>query len=92
MSDTPKAKPLVCFAVHPSNPRLVTLLKRGETGYWPSHTEPTPEYAAEYVNGQNKALRVSDIERAAMQNGSVFGWDVPGADADVLAARHYLPG
>ena len=57
-------RPLNCFAVYPTNKLLVTVLKRGERGFWASHLEPTPEAAQSYVDIQNKQLRLTpaDVE------------------------------
>ena len=48
-------------------------VRRGESGYYPIFTRLT---AAEL----NAEHGVTPAQREAMYNGSLFGWDVPGAD------------
>lgn len=48
-------------------------VRRGESGYYPIYTRQT---AAQL----NEAHGVTPAQREAMYNGSLFGWDVPGAD------------
>lgn len=48
-------------------------VRRGESGYYPIYTRQT---AAQL----NEAHGVTPAQREAMHNGSLFGWDVPGAD------------
>ena len=84
--------PMACFAVYPSDKRMVTIIKRGESGYWCSHREDTELAAQRYVDSQNRALHVSDLEREAMQIGSMFGWHVPGANAALLKLQSQRAG
>ncbi|MFT8889668.1 MAG: DUF4316 domain-containing protein [Ethanoligenens sp.] len=51
----------------------VVAIKRGESGYYPYSTEKT-------VEELNQTLGVTKAQAAAMQFGSMFGWDVPGAN------------
>lgn len=56
---------------------------RGERGYWPG-TGPFPDEktAFDFVNERNALIGVTPYQREAMLNGSLWGWDVPGADPD----------
>lgn len=51
------------------------LIKRGETGYWPTETPVD-------VDAANERLGITKAQAEAMMVGSVFGFDVPGADPD----------
>lgn len=48
------------------------LVKRGEQGYWPSHGFDMAEFNARH--------KVTVRQQSAMLMGSLFGFDVPGAD------------
>lgn len=48
-------------------------VRRGESGYYPIFTPLT----ADQMNAEHG---VTPAQREAMYNGSLFGWDVPGAD------------
>lgn len=48
-------------------------IRRGESGYYPIFTR----LSADELNAQNG---VTPAQREAMHNGSLFGWDVPGAN------------
>ncbi len=65
--------PEVCASRNPSDGSPI-ILKRGESGFWPMTAEDvTPEDC-------NKALGITKSQEEAMLAGSMFGWDVPGAD------------
>jgi len=49
------------------------VIKRGESGHWPLPDGMTVERI-------NAVFRASPAHVAAMLAGSMFGWDVPGAD------------
>lgn len=74
--------PEVCYTTLNSDPRQVVALKRGETGYWPLN-EPRND-AAEIVAMLNKGIKPEQV--AAMENGSLFGWHVLGANPDKCRA------
>lgn len=57
----------------------VIAIRRGELGYYPIETHLTPE---EF----NARRGISAEQVEAMENGSVFGWEVPGADPDNVRA------
>ncbi len=65
--------PEVCAAKNLETGETI-LIKRGESGYYPS-----PHIDADTFNAESG---VTARQREAMQVGSMFGWHVPGADAD----------
>ena len=48
-------------------------IRRGETGYYPVFTP----LSADELNARDG---VTPAQRVAMHNGSLFGWEAPGAD------------
>lgn len=81
--------PAQCFGILPSS-REVIVIKAGETGYYPLKKQPPgyPNTGAydpkqdSFVNGLNAEDGVSAGQRAAMEHGSLFGWECKGADPD----------
>lgn len=65
----------VCAVVHPARQTPV-MVKCPDKGYW----EVDPKYDGRTADEINSALGVTDAEREAAYVGSLFGWDVPGAD------------
>ena len=83
-----------CYVAIPSNPpgEKVGRVKWGHTGYWPA-----PEIAAMDDDDACRQVRMANAERGVtplqelcMSNGSLFGWDVPGADPDWVR-EHLMP-
>ena len=73
--------PPVCHATHPETGGVV-LIRRGEPGYRPVNTDRS----AEALNALlDPVPTLAQVE--AMLIGSMFGWDVPGADPTVRRAR-----
>lgn len=71
--------PEKCFALLPSNQDIITI-ERGKSGYERTGIiiqEQTPQ---ECVDTFNDTIGVSKAQAAAMQAGSMFGWDTPAAD------------
>lgn len=66
--------PEMCASHLPGTAEAI-VIKRGERGYW-----PLPEGMT--VEGINTTFGASPAQIAAMEAGSMFGWDVPGADPD----------
>lgn len=59
----------------------VVILKRGETGYYKTDIPySTKEEARELVGEYNRKLGVTKAQEEAMRAGSMFGFQVPGAD------------
>ncbi|AFU86696.1 hypothetical protein D869_gp218 [Caulobacter phage CcrRogue] len=55
------------------------IVKRGETGYYNPNYGPQ---GAEIVASLNKRMGVTPAQASAMEFGSMFGWDTPGASVD----------
>lgn len=72
--------PEMCFSILPGTGELICI-KRGESGYYPSDwNTPDKERNIEIADDANESLGVTPAQRQAMEVGSMFGWDVPGAD------------
>ena len=72
--------PDLCFSVLPGSGDLICI-RRGESGYYPSDWNTgDPERNRELADFNNWKLGVTQAQRMAMENGSMFGWDTPGAD------------
>jgi hypothetical protein len=80
--------PEMCFAFVESEApgQYVAAVKNGERGYFATtYDEPDQEKAKALVNLLNERLGVSALEAECMVTGSMFGWDVPGADPEFHA-------
>lgn len=72
--------PEMCFSVLPGSGELICI-KRGESGYYRSDwSTSSREQNEELANYNNERLGVSNAQRRAMETGSMYGWQVPGAD------------
>ena len=69
--------PAMAISRLPGYPGQYIVVKRGEKGYWPSGIPNG--YVADKMN---ERWGVSPAMREAMLAGSMFGWDVPGADPE----------
>ena len=59
----------------------VVILKRGETGYYKTDIPfQDKEAAKQLVSDYNEKLGVTKAQLEAMKAGSMFGFEVPGAD------------
>lgn len=70
----------------------IALVKRGESShYWPVTWLPdhTEEEAIDSIRKANQELGVDGIQAFCMKNGSLFGFDVPGANPEWVA--EHLP-
>ena len=72
--------PEICYSTLKSTGELI-ILKHGVRGYFPANfdcggKEENEQMAAEI----NQRLGVNRFQKLAMECGSMFGWDVPGAD------------
>ena len=76
-------KPLLlpkCYSVIPSSGELI-LIKNGEKGYFPTNQSTNdPKQNRTLADEKNAELGVSKAQEEAMLAGSMFGWNVPGAD------------
>lgn len=52
------------------------MIGRDHKGYWPLEPDFDPDLF-------NRDLGVTNAQRMAMEIGSIFGWDVPGANPDM---------
>lgn len=77
--------PGACYAAPLSDPCQIVRIYRGSAGFYVFWKADSDKGAAQIVKDLNKSLGVSDIEAEAMINGSMFGWNVPGADPVHLA-------
>jgi len=71
-SDNFDRLPRECASLHPTEETPI-LIKRGHEGYYPIHP-------ATDVDRFNKERDITSAQIAAMEIGSMFGWDAPGAD------------
>ena len=72
--------PELCFSTMPGTGELICI-KRGESGYYPSDwNTPDREHNRQIADEQNQRLGVTPAQKEAMMCGSMFGWNVPGAN------------
>ena len=78
--------PELCFSVLESTGELICI-RNGMPGYMSSewNTE-NPKINRETADFANKKLEVNKLHEQAMVYGSMFGWDTPCADPDILAS------
>ena len=90
----PKFKPLPaaflppwCFAIHPSPERQTEIIRidRGEPGYRMVSKCLDDDETISMLGLMNDQTHATDLEVEAMLNGSLFGWETPGADPKHLA-------
>ena len=67
--------PCFCFAEYELEPGKIIMLKYGMSGYCET------EYTGDPMD-YNKAINVTESQMKAMVCGSMFGWDVPGANPE----------
>jgi len=74
--------PELCYSVSETTQEVI-MIKRGEMGYYPvplPWKDVTITEAESYANNQNEMRGIMSEERMAMEVGSIFGWDLLGAD------------
>lgn len=80
--------PELCYATNPSlsgDGDAIVILKRGERGVHPYIAASAKADA--HADLLNARMGVTPAERRAMEMGSMFGWDIPGADPDRHEAK-----
>ena len=68
-----------CFSYLESTGEMIVITK-GEKGYIPTGASGENMTPREAVDAANKTIGVTKAQEAAMVAGSMFGWQVPGAD------------
>lgn len=72
--------PEQCYVYLPTS-QEIGIVKKGEMGYYRSDLSPVyGESGQEFVNELNRQGGVNKAQAAAMSTGSMFGWQVPGAN------------
>lgn len=71
--------PEKCFSYLESTGEMIIITK-GEKGYIPTGASGKDMTPREAVDAANKTIGVTKAQEAAMVAGSMFGWQVPGAD------------
>lgn len=77
--------PPYCATVLNSDTSLVIGIRRGERGYTELRRKPNEDEARAFADHINRNI-ASKAQVAAMEAGSIFGWEVPGADPDMYEA------
>lgn len=79
--------PEYCYSLNNVNGDIIKICS-GMSGYYPQQQFAyikrlcESKTNAEVVNDLNNSLGVTLIQREAMEIGSMFGWEVPGANPD----------
>ena len=72
--------PDFCLSTLPSTGQLI-ILRKGECGYYASDWDTRKrEENQNIAREHNRRRGITDIQEAAMLAGSMFGWNLPGAD------------
>ena len=74
--------PEMCYSVLAGFDKLIRI-NAGEMGYYAIN--PSSKHIVrveELADKMNEKMGVTRAQRAAMETGSMFGWEVPGADPD----------
>ena len=72
--------PDFCLSTLPYTGQLI-ILRKGECGYYASDWDTRKrEENQNIAREHNRRRGISDIQEAAMSAGSMFGWNLPGAD------------
>lgn len=74
------ALPELCYSVLGTTGELI-IIKRGESGYYLTDLgTKNKKENIELANYYNERCGITKLEEGCMKVGSMFGWDVPGAD------------
>lgn len=71
--------PEQCYSTLPDTDEVI-IIKRGESGYHKTDVQGGQGAMRRFADEMNGKLGVSKAQEAAMLAGSMFGWQVPGAD------------
>ena len=79
--------PPTCYAILLTNKELIRL-EAGMKGFHPINQEWVEEEKGrlstdEFADKENEKLGVTKGQRQAMETGSMYGWEVPGANPDI---------
>lgn len=75
-----KTLPRLCYSVLNTTGELI-IIKNGEEGYYRTDFNGNnKEENIKLKNYYNERLGVTELEEQCMKAGSMFGWNVPGAD------------
>lgn len=80
-----------CFVFIPGMPagQRIGKVMRGVPDYWPIHhidkANWSNERARAFVRELNEHI-ATELQQLCMENGSMFGWHLPGADPDHMQA------
>ena len=85
-----KKLPDACATILPSTGEAI-VIHFGVSGYCPVELFEG-QTAASYVEKFNRLNNVDPIQIDAMETGSMFGWEVPGADPDYLRKMYAKKG
>ena len=90
MSKYESKLPETCYGVDKTSRELI-IIKRNEMGYYKTAWAPfdSVKEAQAIANEYNGKMGVTRAQAAAMSIGSMFGWDVPGADPDSPINQKY---
>ena len=80
--------PEMSYSTLPSTGEAIQI-RLGERGYWPCNVTPpnNKKHNRAFADKHNSILGVSKAQEAAMLAGSLFGWDIPGADPKCYDAK-----
>ena len=91
-SNLSEGLPELCFSTLPGTGELICI-KRGEIGYYHSDwNTDDPTHNRELADYNNERLGVTPAQEKAMKTGSMFGWDVPGANPKVYEQNEMKMG
>lgn len=85
--------PDMCYMYRPNGGpgRYIAVIRNGELGFFTSDiAEMNSIKAKELVEHMNLKLGVTPTQAGCMQVGSMFGWDVKGADPDYVEAQNKM--
>lgn len=82
--------PDMCYLFRPAGGpgRYIAVIHNGELGFsTTSYDEKDARIAQSMVAHMNRKLGITPVIAECMQTGSMFGWDVDGADPDFVGRK-----